>query len=228
MDTVKVLLADDQELARLGMRFALESQSSFEILGESENGEEAVGQALALHPDVILMDIRMPLVDGIMATQRIKAQAADIKVIILTSEADVDVAATVLASGADAYCLKDIKTERLIQIIELVKEGAIFLDPSVAHGVMQTLPLSLNRSTKPTLQKKQAYNTDLTPREVEVLEGIVAGQSNKSIAENLSITANTVKVHVCNIIQKLQVDDRTQAAVKALREGLVTHHETKV
>ena len=223
METVKVLLADDQELARLGMRFVLESQSGFQILGESENGEAAIGQALSLHPDVILMDIRMPLVDGIVATQRIKAQAADIKIIILTSEADVDAAAAALSAGADAYCLKDIKTERLIQIIELVQEGAIFLDPSIAHGVMQTLPLNTTRSSKSMAHKKQSYNTDLTPRELEVLEGIVAGQSNKSIAEHLSITANTVKVHVCNIIQKLQVDDRTQAAVKALKEELIPH-----
>lgn len=220
-DTIRILIVEDHELARRGLTAMLEEFNTFDIVGEAENGEEAVSLALENNPDVVLMDIGMPVMDGITATQKIKEQSATIKVVMLTSHQEGEEVYAALAAGADAYCMKDIKIERLCQVIEMVQEGAIWLDPAIAKMVMQALPIKLSERGKqaPT---RQRYNAVLTEREVEVLRLIVAGKNNKEIAEELSITIHTAKAHVCNIIQKLAVDDRTQAAVKALRDGYLS------
>jgi DNA-binding NarL/FixJ family response regulator len=168
------------------------------------------------------MDINMPILDGIEATRQIKAKLPQIKVIMLTSHDAGDEVYASLAAGADAYCLKDIKLERLIQVIEMVNEGALWLDPAIAQMVVKALPLNLPERLKtPSSSNRNHYNLELTERESEVLGKIVEGKSNKEIADALFITIHTVKAHVANIISKLAVDDRTQAAVKALRDGLV-------
>lgn len=220
-ETLKVLIVEDHELARYGLTLALEDKGTFEIVGEAENGDQAIRLAMAHKPDIILMDIGMPVMDGITATQRIKEHLPGTKVVMLTSRKENEEVYASLAAGADAYCMKDIKIDRLCQVLEMVMDGAIWLDPAIARLVMQTIPGSTSyEASKPITSRKQ-YNTELTEREQEVLKLIVAGKSNKEIAGILSITTHTAKAHVCNIIQKLAVDDRTQVAVKALRDGLI-------
>jgi two-component system, NarL family, response regulator LiaR len=216
----RLLIAEDHDLVREGLSYTLERKGAFEIVIEAKNGEEAVQLVLTEQMDIVLMDIEMPIMDGILATQQIKEKSPNTKVIILTSHRDGNQVYASLAAGADAYCLKDIKMERLIQVIEMVYEGAVWLDPTIARMVMDILPLNMPDVNKP-LSTRQRYNTELTERELQVLQQIVEGKTNKEIAKELSITIHTVKVHVCNVIQKLAVDDRTQAAVKALRDGLI-------
>lgn len=216
---LRVLIAEDHELTRNGLSFSLHKKG-FIVVGEAANGQKAVELALKEKPDIVLMDLGMPLMDGIEATHRLNRENPDIKVVILTSHQEGDSVYASLAAGADAYCLKDIKVDRLVQVLELVADGAIYLDPAIAELVMKALPFNLPEQWKPRTDR-QKYNTQLTERELEVLEQIVAGKSNKQIAEALTITVHTTKAHVCNIIHKLAVDDRTQAAVKALRDGLV-------
>ncbi len=218
--TVKILIAEDHELARYGLTLTLEDYDSVQILAEAENGEDAITLAGKHQPDVILMDIGMPKMDGITATRKIKAQYPDMKVIMLTSHQNEEEVFAALAAGADAYCMKDIKVDRLYQVILMVLDGAVWLDPAIASIVMQALPEKSQELPKNSSQRK-SYNTELTMREQEVLELLVAGKSNKEIAAHLNVSSHTAKAHVCNIIQKLAVDDRTQAAVKALQEGLV-------
>jgi len=218
---LKILIAEDHELSRNGIVFSLQKKTSYVFVGEAERGDQAVSLVEKYEPDVVLMDIEMPVMDGIEATHQIKAKYPQVKVIMLTSHEEGEEVYASLAAGADAYCKKDIKMDRLIQVIEMVNDGAVWLDPAIAKLVMQSLPFSLPNRMKGA-HPRQRYSIELTDRELEVLEGLVEGQSNKEIADNLCITVHTVKAHVCNIIQKLAVDDRTQAAVKALREGLVS------
>ncbi len=221
-NALKILIAEDHELARNGLSYSLQKKSHFNIVAEAENGVQAVSLAGNHHPDIVLMDIGMPIMDGITAAQEIKTRYPNIKVVMLTSHQDGEEVYASLAAGADAYCLKDIKIERLIQVLEMVSEGAIWLDPAIARMVMNALPVKLPDKGARLSAHRQKYTADLTERELEVLSLIVKGKSNKEIGDTLSITTHTVKAHVCNIIQKLAVDDRTQAAVKALRDGLIT------
>jgi DNA-binding NarL/FixJ family response regulator len=217
---LRLVIAEDHELSRNGLIFSLQKKTDMEIVGEADNGLDALELALKHKPDIVILDIGMPALDGIEVAHRIKTAQPDIKIIMLTSHQEGEEVYASLAAGVEAYCLKDIKMERLIQVIEMVAEGAIWLDPGIGKLVMQALPLNLpDRLKSPAT--RQRYNVSLTERELEVLERIVAGKSNKEIAEDLSVTVHTAKAHVCNIIQKLSVDDRTQAAVKALRDGLV-------
>lgn len=222
--TLKIAIAEDHDLSRDGLSLSLQKKTMFEICGEAENGQVALKIAETEQPEVFIMDIGMPIMDGIAATQAIKKQWPEMKVIMLTSHNEGEEVFAALAAGADAYCLKDIKLDRLVQVIEMVAEGAVYLDPAIAALVLQSIPLAGQAKTGGAAYggaTKNKFNVDLTHREQEVLELIVAGKSNKEIANDLCITIHTVKAHVCNIIQKLAVDDRTQAAVKALRDGLV-------
>jgi DNA-binding NarL/FixJ family response regulator len=218
---LKILIAEDHELARSGLSYSLEKKGNFDVVAEAVNGEQAVTMATSDHPDIILMDIGMPIMDGITATQHIKEKHPDIKIVMLTSHQDQEEVYAALSAGADAYCMKDIKIERLVQVLEMVMEGAIWLDPAIARVVMNSLPGKGGDKAAAPTSSRQGYNTELTDRELEVLEWIVKGKSNKEIADALSISMFTVKAHVGNIIQKLAVDDRTQAAVKALQDGLI-------
>ncbi len=229
----QVLIVEDHELARFGLSMALSEKEGLEIVGEAENGQQGLDLAVAKKPDLILMDIGMPVMDGITATVKIKQMLPDIKVLMLTSIQNHEEVLASMAAGADAYCMKDIKMDRLYQVIQMVLDGAIWLDPAIARMVMQTLPIGADGSkgSQPEVnpvegsEKKHysrvRYNAELTERELEVLKCIVDGKSNKEIALILQVSAHTAKAHVASIIQKLSVDDRTQVAVKALREGLV-------
>lgn len=217
---IRVLIAEDHQLTRNGLVYTLEKSKNFIIVGEVDNGEKARSLALSEKPDIVLMDIGMPILDGLTATQRIKAAAPEIKVIILTSYQKEEQVLASLAGGADAYCLKDTPVDLLVRVISIVHEGGIWLDPAIAKMVMQALP-NTGGKIPPSSKERKRYNTNLTERELDVLREIVAGKNNKEISEALDISLHTVKAHVCSIIQKLSVDDRTQAAIKALKEELV-------
>jgi DNA-binding NarL/FixJ family response regulator len=231
--TAQILIVEDHELARFGLSMALAEKDGLEIVGEAENGQQGVELALAKKPDLILMDIGMPVMDGITATLKIKEALPDIKVLMLTSIQNHEEVLASMAAGADAYCMKDIKMDRLYQVIQMVLDGAIWLDPAIARTVMQTLPAGAGMASESPAEAtageggikkphgRVRYNAELTERELEVLKCIVDGKSNKEIALILQVSAHTAKAHVASIIQKLSVDDRTQVAVKALREGLV-------
>lgn len=223
-NTRRILIVEDHELARFGLSMALSEREHITVVGEAVDGKQGVEMTLAESPDIVLMDIGMPVMNGIEATREIKTKLPEAKVVMLTSMNSQDEVLASLAAGADAYCMKEIKIDRLLQVLEMVMEGAIWLDPAIAKLVMQSLPGSGGSDPADTANEKQTkrrYNTELTERELEVLKLIVAGKSNKEIAQALGVSNHTAKAHVANIIQKLAVDDRTQVAVKALKEQLV-------
>ena len=191
-----------------------------EIIAEAENGKDAIEKTKLLKPDIVLMDIGLPDISGIEATKKILEHNDNVKVAMLTSHASEKDITESLSAGASAYILNDINTEFLRIIIKTVSKGAMWIDPQVVPYIREK-----NNCTIPSRQLSRAgfkeKHSNLTRREYEVLKLVVEGMTNYQIAEELTISEHTAKAHVCNIIQKLLVDDRTQAAVKALKEGLV-------
>ncbi len=215
-EKTKILMAEDHKLMRVGLKAIFQEYQDLEVIAEAENGMDAVKFSKELKPDVILMDIGLPELDGIQATKKIKEFDKKVKIIILTSHSDEKEVNNAILAGADAYALKDIKTEYLVMVLRSVKDGAIWLDPNIAHLVKKN-----NKTDKKTKASFKEEHANLTEREYEVLKLIVDGKSNFEIAETLKISEHTAKAHVCNIIQKMLVDDRTQAAVKAIKENLI-------
>ncbi len=217
---INLMLVEDHKLMRVGMKTLFEESPDFVVIAEAQTGKEAIEKAHIHKPDVILMDIGLPDISGIAASKRILDENPDAKIVILTSHSSEEEVVESLAAGAFAYVIKDINTDLLMMIIKSVQAGAIWLDPKI-------VPL-LRQKNGPLIPKKQtsraafrSQHANLTEREYEVLKLVVDGKSNNDIANLLSISEHTAKAHVCNIIQKLVVDDRTQAAVKAIKEGLV-------
>lgn len=219
-EKIKLLMVEDHKLLRVGLKAIFDEYPNLDVIGEAEDGETAVKMAKELRPDIVLMDIGLPVMDGIEATRRIKEFDPNIKVIVLTSHNDENEVMQAMSAGANAYAMKDIKTEYLIMVIQSVKDGAVWLDPAIAKIVMEKNPSLLQEKPQSRATFK-AEHANLTEREYEVLKLVVEGKSNSEIAQELNISEHTAKAHVCNIIQKLVVDDRTQAAVKAIKEGLV-------
>jgi len=222
---IRVLLVEDHTMTRMGLHLVLEKVDDIEIVGEAEDGASAVEKASAMSPDVILMDIGLPVIDGIEATKKIKEAKIGANVLVFTSrDSEQDVFAA-LGAGADAYIMKGATPEQLVSAIRAVNEGTAWLDPAIAKLVLRSVT---RKSVQVEAQQmsygepsKIALAAGLTERELEVLKLIVEGLSNPQIAERLFITRATAKAHVHSILQKLCVDDRTQAAVTAMREGLV-------
>ncbi len=219
--SIKIILVEDQKLMRIGLRSLFEEYPEMEIIAEADTGKEAIEKTRLLKPDIVLMDIGLPDMTGISATQKILEETNfDTKVIMLTSHISEEEIQESLKAGANGYVLKDINTEYLMVIIKTVKLGAMWIDPKVVPFVKDR-----NSGIIPSRQLSRAKfresHANLTKREYEVLKLVVDGQTNSEIAKTLTISEHTAKAHVCNIIQKLLVDDRTQAAVKALKEGLV-------
>ena len=215
---IEIVLVEDYKLTRVGLRMALNEFDKLEVTGEAEDAETGIELIKKIKPQVVLMDLGLPGMSGLEATQKILEFAPDTKIIILTSHGQEEEVLAALGTGAKAYCLKDISPETLALVIQNVALGGCWLDPNIANYVLNTLPApeNLNFLSSNNLQKVQ-----LTEREIEVLRLLVKGKSNTEIAKELIVSVHTAKAHVCSILQKLCVDDRVQAAVKAVKEHLV-------
>ena len=215
---IRVLLVDDQALFREGLNTLLSLQRDIVIVGEAGNGQEALDAAADLRPDVILMDLRMPILDGVAATRRLKELAHPARVIVLTTFDDDETIFDGLRAGAVGYLLKDVSSEKLIEAIRAAARGESFLQPSIAAKVLAEFNRLEDRApVKPLADLIEP----LSDRELEILQQVAAGDSNKEIAARLFITEGTVKNHVTNILGKLGVRDRTQAALRARELGLI-------
>lgn len=222
---IKVLVVEDHEITRVGLKLTLEQSPDLEIVGEAADGNQAMDAAIKLHPGVVLMDIGLPHVDGIEATAQIKKSFPNMRVIMLTShDNDRDIFAA-LGAGADGYCLKETSTTQLVLAIKTVADGAAWLDPAIATKVLRASVLGGTGTTAGTDTKsgdpKPPAGPKLSQREIDVLKLVIEGLSNQAIAERLYLSVETVKTHMRRIMEKLAVSDRTQAAVKAMREGLL-------
>jgi DNA-binding NarL/FixJ family response regulator len=210
---IRVLVADDQRLVRDGIASLLSIQEGIEVVGTASNGEEAVEQALAQKPDVALMDIRMPIMDGVEAARRIRKELPDCQVLMLTTFDDEEYVLDALSAGACGYLLKDIPAHDLASAIKAAYNGIYQLDPSVAGKML--LAMSADRGRAEPAIAVPHTAADLSAREVDVLRLIAKGASNREIAEHLVISEGTVKNHISNILNRLGLRDRTQAAIYA-------------
>ncbi len=217
--TTTVFLVEDHQMTLVGLKMLLGKEQGIKVVGEASDGLSASRQIIEKVPDVVLMDIGLPEMDGIEATQVVKTALPNIRIIMLTSKDNEQDVFAALAAGADAYCMKGIPADTLASVIHLVRDGAAWLDPAVARIVLGRFKGTLQDSTQQMLQKP--LDCPLTEREMEVLGLIVEGLSNPEIADRLFITKATAKAHVHSILQKLCVDDRTQAAVLAMRQGYI-------
>lgn len=210
---VRVLIADDHHVVRRGLLFFLKTQKDIEVIGEAINGREAVEMADKLRPDIVLMDLVMPEMDGIQATQKIKEQHPEIIVLMLTSFSDRDHVVPAIEAGAAGYQLKDIEPDELVESIRSLMRGENTLHPKATTEL-------LKGPSEPAMHTLHP----LTPREKEVLAELTKGKSNREIASSLFVTEKTVKTHISNIFTKLEVQDRTQAALYAVKHGLTGTH----
>ncbi len=210
-ERIRVLIADDHAVVRQGLRTFLEVQDDIEVVGEAGDGEEALRMTEALIPDVAIVDLVMPRLDGIEVIRQITAAGSPTRVIVLTSFADDQKVFAAVRAGAAGYLLKDIRPQELAEAIRTVTRGEALLSPSIAAKLMQEF----------AQERRPAAPHSLTEREMDVLRLLARGRSNKEIALELGIAEKTVKTHVSSIFQKLDLADRTQAALYAVREGLV-------
>ena len=211
-----ILIVEDHELTRFGLKTAFESCDYTDVIFEAESAETAIDIVNGNSVQLVIMDLGLPGINGIEATAEIKSINSDIKVVILTSHNDVQEVLSSLKAGANAYCSKEINPKRLVEVVHSVLDGASWFDPSIAHIVLEAAAKSQQESVY-TPQKDYG----LTSREAQILKLITEGYSNNEIANQLYVSINTTKAHVASILQKLEVDDRLQAALKALKERLV-------
>ncbi|MBI1269038.1 response regulator [bacterium] len=211
---VRVLIVEDQELVRVGLTTVLAKTEGLEVAGTASDGKDAVEQARSISPDVIVMDIGLPFLNGVEASRQIKEARPETKIVMLTFHDDDEHVFAALGAGVEGYCLKDSSGGLLTSAILSVSEGAAWLDPGIARMVLES-----------TREGRHKVNSELagllTKRELEVLKQVVDGRTNQEIADGLFISIETVKTHMRHIMEKLRVTDRTQAAVKAMKEGLI-------
>jgi len=210
---IRVVVIEDYRLIRLGLCSMLQADSDIQVIGDAEDAEQGLEMIYTLRPAVVLMDLGLPGISGIEATQQIKVFDPSTKVIVYTSHETQEDVLAALGSGADAYCIKDTNPSSLINTIKAVAKGVTWLDPAIAN-----IALEVFRGSAAIEPDGQAHLSD---RELQILTLLVDGQSNIEIAQTLVISHNTVKEHVSNILRKLAVNDRVQAAVKAVKDGLV-------
>ena len=219
---IRIVLVDDQALFREGLKTLLSIWDDIEVIGEASNGQEAIAVVAELKPDVVLMDLRMPVLDGVAATRRISAETPRSKVIVLTTFDDDETVFDGLRAGAVGYLLKDVSSDKLVEAIKITAAGGSFLQPSVAAKVLAEF--SRVKPVGSVISAEASNNTLIEPlskRELQILNVLASGASNREIANTLFITEGTVKNHVTNILGKLAVRDRTQAALKAKEIGLI-------
>jgi DNA-binding NarL/FixJ family response regulator len=238
MNKIRIALIEDHDLTRVGIRTALLQKEEIEVVGEAASAAEGLEMLKQLQPDIAIVDIGLPDKDGIQLTKEVKANSdsedLSTRVLILTLKDNKESVLAAFAAGADSYCMKDIKFDNLLEAVRVTYNGHAWIDPAIARIVLQQAQqnqpqpevITPNATVTPNSAESEttALNIDshaLTERELEVLQLIVEGCSNAVIAERLYITIGTVKTHVRNILNKLCADDRTQAAVRALRSGLV-------
>lgn len=213
---IKVLLVDDHTVVLKGLAFFLSTQEDLELVGEANNGKEALTKVGETQPNVVLMDLYMPEMDGIEATMYIKKKYPHVKVLVLTSFSDQAHVLPALKAGASGYILKDVEPDQLVEAIRSAYKGNIQLHPDIANALLsQTLP------QEEKVETSNIHIDVLTARENEVLQLLAKGMSNKEIASVLVITEKTVKAHVSSILSKLNLSDRTQAALYAVKNGIV-------
>lgn len=212
---IRVLIADDQAMVRSGLRLILESEDDIVVVAEAENGSEAVRMATRERPDVVLMDVRMPEMDGLEATRRVTDAGPDARVIVLTTFDIDDYVYGALRSGASGFLLKDAGGDQLVSAVRVVASGDALIAPSVTKRLISEF------AGRPETQSVTGLD-DLTERETEVLTAVARGLSNAEIAEELYVSETTVKTHVSHILTKLQLRDRVQAVVAAYESGLIT------
>ena len=211
-----ILIVEDHELTRFGLKTAFENCDYAGEIFEAESAETALGIVKSQSVNLVIMDLGLPGMNGIDATYEIKKIKSDVKVVILTSHNDVQEVLSSLKAGANAYCSKEINPKRLVEVVQSVLDGASWFDPSIAHIVLEAAAKSQQNSV---VIPEKDYG--LTAREMQILKLITEGYSNNEIANQLFVSINTTKAHVASILQKLEVDDRLQAALKALKERLV-------
>ena len=225
MGKYSVLIIEDHALTRFGLRTAFESAEIFDRILEAQNAKNGI-ELIEKNPvDIVIMDLGLPDMNGIEATKLIKDKYSNIKVVILSSHEQEEDVIKSLRAGASAYCTKDVAPEKLIDIAQSVLKGAAWFDPKVADYVLKaaTGTPSLPEQTEPEADKENLPDSqiNLTAREKQVLALISEGYSNSEIAKKLEVSVNTTKTHVCNILQKLSVNDRTQAAIKAIKYNII-------
>ena len=220
-ETVKVVIVEDYKLTRVGLRYALNEIENINVIAEAQNAEGGLEIIKNERPDVVLMDLGLPGINGLEATMKIKSICQETKVIILTSHDREEEVIAALGAGANGYCLKDIDPLTLSNVIKNVAKGACWIDSNVAHLALKLFPKPENMEIMTSCSTGDV-KTKLTERENEVLKLLVQGKSNTQIAQELIVSVHTAKAHVCSILQKLCVDDRVQAAVKAIKEGIVS------
>jgi len=211
-----ILIVEDHELTRFGLRTAFESCDFIENIFEAESAEACLDIVDCNRIDLVIMDLGLPGANGIEATKRVKQHNNEAKVVILTSHNDSQEVLNSLKAGANAYCSKEINPKRLIQVVQSVLDGASWFDPSISHIVLEAAAKSQEQD-----RPRAEHDYGLTAREAQILKLITEGYSNNEIANQLFVSINTTKAHVASILQKLEVDDRLQAALKALKERLV-------
>jgi DNA-binding NarL/FixJ family response regulator len=228
-EPVSILIVEDHEFTRMGLKLSLEQISGLNIVGEAADGEEGLRKVKELSPQVVLMDVEMPVMDGIESTRQIKEAAPDVRVIMLTSHKSDQTIFAALSAGANGYCLKNINAQQLAAVIRMVAEGAAWLDPGIANRVLsayashdsQSQAAAAAAAAPKAPVKQHKTSITLSPRETEVLRLVADGLSNQKIAEKLGLGLETVKTHMRHIMEKLAVSDRTEAAVKAMKQGIV-------
>ena len=217
---INVVIIEDFKLTRVGLRHVLNANPDIEVIDEAENAVDGIEIVKKLNPDVVILDLGLPQINGIEAIIKIREFSKKMKIIILTSHDRQEEVVAALSSGANAYCLKDIDPEKLADVVRDVNAGVCWLDPMVSDCALRAIPKVEDAAL---VGEKAMFKTKvpLTERENEVLKHLVEGKSNTEIAKELIVSVHTAKAHVCSILQKMCVNDRVQAAVKAVKEGLV-------